>query len=64
LRFHECSQYFIGAQDETLPVTMRIHNPDRSCFNVEGSNPAQAETGVMEPVGDNFPIFQRCGCVY
>jgi hypothetical protein len=24
------SQYFFGADDETLPVAMRVNNPDRS----------------------------------
>jgi hypothetical protein len=30
LQFHERSQFFFGAHDETLSVTMRVHNPDRS----------------------------------
>ena len=30
LQFHERRQYFIGMYDETLSVTMRVNNPDRS----------------------------------
>jgi hypothetical protein len=35
LQFHERSQLFIGALDETLSVAMGVHNPDRSPFNIE-----------------------------
>jgi hypothetical protein len=35
LQFHERSQHFIGTHDETLPVAMRVHNPDRSAFNIK-----------------------------
>jgi len=30
LQFYKRSQYFVGAHDEPLSVTMRVHNPDRS----------------------------------
>jgi len=30
LQFQKRSQGFIGTQDETLSVAMRVHNPDRS----------------------------------
>jgi len=33
--FHERSQLFIGAHDETLTVAMRVNNPDCSSFKVE-----------------------------
>ena len=35
LQFHERSQHLIGANDEALSVTMRVHNPDRSPFAIE-----------------------------
>jgi len=35
LQFHECSQLFIFASDETPSVSMCVHNPDRSSFKVE-----------------------------
>jgi hypothetical protein len=35
LQFHERGQYFIRTHDETLSVSMRVHNPDRSSFKVE-----------------------------
>jgi len=46
LQFNKRSQHFIGSDDETLSVAMRVHNPDRSPFTV------QAESGIMEIVGD------------
>jgi hypothetical protein len=36
LQFHERSQYFIGADDETLSVAMRAHNPDPSALAING----------------------------
>jgi hypothetical protein len=37
LQFHECSQQFIGAHDETLPVAaMRVQNPDGSRLRING----------------------------
>jgi hypothetical protein len=33
-QFQKCSQYFIGTNDETLSVAMRVNNPDRSAFNI------------------------------
>jgi hypothetical protein len=35
LQFQKRSQYFFGANDETLSVAMRVHDPDRSPFNIE-----------------------------
>jgi len=34
LQFHEGSQHFIGPNDETLSVAMRVNDPDRSPFAV------------------------------
>ena len=48
LQFDERSQHFIGPDDEALSITVRVHNPDRSLFTV------QAESGIMEIVGDVF----------
>jgi len=36
LQFHERSQQFIGADNETLSVAMRVHNPGRSPFKIQG----------------------------
>jgi hypothetical protein len=36
---------------------MRINNPVRSSFKVESRDPAQVPTGIVEIVGDYFPIF-------
>jgi hypothetical protein len=33
-QLHECGQHFIGAHDETIAVTMRVNDPDRSPFNI------------------------------
>jgi len=46
--FDERSQHFIGPDDEALSITVRVHNPDRLPFTV------QAESGIMEIVGDVF----------
>jgi len=35
LQFHERRQYFFGADDETLSVAMRVHNPDCAPFNID-----------------------------
>jgi hypothetical protein len=37
-QFHEGSQQFIGTDDETLSVAMRVHNPDRSPFKIESES--------------------------
>jgi len=34
-QFHKRSQYFIGANNETLSLAMRVHNPDRSPFAIQ-----------------------------
>jgi hypothetical protein len=36
LQFHERSQHFIGTHDETFSVAMRVHNPDRAAFKING----------------------------
>jgi len=35
LQFLERRQHFIGANDEPLSVTMSVHNPDCSSFNIQ-----------------------------
>src|SRR5262249_30172203 len=35
LEFHERSQYFIHAHDETPSVAMRVHNPDCVPFEIQ-----------------------------
>jgi hypothetical protein len=35
LQFQKRSQQFIGANDETLSVAMRVYNPDRAPFNIQ-----------------------------
>jgi hypothetical protein len=34
-QFQKRSQYFFGADDETLSVAIRVHNPDRSAFKIQ-----------------------------
>jgi len=34
LQFYERSQHFIGANDETLSVAMRVNDPNRSTFEI------------------------------
>jgi len=36
LKLHRRSQLFIGANDETLSVAVRVNNPDRSPFKIQG----------------------------
>jgi hypothetical protein len=36
---------------------MRVNNPDRSAFKINCCDPARVETGVMEPVSDDFPVL-------
>jgi hypothetical protein len=36
LQFHEGSQDFVGADDETLSVAMRVNNPDCSPLRING----------------------------
>jgi len=47
LQFKKRSQQFIGAHNEPLSVTMRVHNPDRSSFEIlnETLGMAQFEDG-------------------
>jgi hypothetical protein len=35
-QFDKRSQYFIGADDETLSVAMRVSDPDCSPFRING----------------------------
>jgi hypothetical protein len=35
-QFDKRSQYFIGADDETLSVAMRVNDPDCSPFRING----------------------------
>jgi len=56
-QFQKRSEYFFGTNDETLPVAMRVNNPDRSSFKIQSCDPAQAETGVMKIVSDDFPLL-------
>ena len=37
-QFHGRSHLFIGANDETLSVTMSVHNPDRSPFKIRSKS--------------------------
>jgi hypothetical protein len=48
-QFHERSQHFIGAHDETLSVAMRVHNPDRL--------PIGLATAWMRTSVDVFSLF-------
>jgi hypothetical protein len=57
LQFDKRSQYFIGTDDETLSVAMRVYDPDHSPFKIESRNPAQAPSGVVKIVGDDFPAL-------
>jgi hypothetical protein len=36
LQFQKRSQYFFDADDETLSVALRVHNPDRSPLRTNG----------------------------
>jgi hypothetical protein len=59
-QFHERSQHFIGAHDETLSVTaMRVNNPNRSPLNIESCDPAETPSGFAQIVSDDFPYFTR-----
>ena len=50
LQLYERSQLFIGTHDELLSVAVRVHNPDRSPFEIESCDPAWAPTGFVEIV--------------
>jgi hypothetical protein len=45
--------------DETLSVAMRVNNPDPSPLSINSWQPAQAPTGFIKSVGDDFPITSR-----
>jgi len=36
---------------------MRVNNPNRSPFKIQKLRPAQAPTGFMESVSEDFPVF-------
>jgi hypothetical protein len=38
-------------------VAMRVHDPDRSRFRIESSDPTSAPTGFMGIVGNDFQVF-------
>jgi len=56
-RFQKSWQDFIGTHDETLSVAMRVHNPDRSPFAIQGRDAASTPTGFAEIVANGFPIL-------
>ena len=41
----------------TAHGALRVHNPDRLSFKIQSGDPAQAPTGFMEIVGDDFQSF-------
>jgi hypothetical protein len=49
-QFYKRSEYFIGTHDEAFPEAMRVHNPNRSSFNIESWDSAQTETSFAEIV--------------
>jgi hypothetical protein len=59
LQFHERSQDFIGADDETLSVAMRVYNPDPSPFGINARHPTPTPTGFAEIVSDDFQLLHR-----
>jgi hypothetical protein len=43
-----------------LPVAaIGINNPDRSPLGINGCDPAEAPSGLGEPIGDDFPILHH-----
>src|SRR5262249_32779722 len=65
LQFQKRRQLLICTHNEALPVAaVRVHNPDRSPFPIQSRHPAQAPTGFVEVVSDDFPVFHRHGCIY
>jgi hypothetical protein len=36
LQFHKRGQLFIGANDETVSVAMRVNNPNRAASRIHG----------------------------
>jgi hypothetical protein len=61
-RFQKCCQDFIGTHDETLSVAMRVHNPDRSPFAIQGRDAALTPSGLAKSVGDDFPVLYLVVC--
>ena len=58
-QFQKRSQYCFGADDKTLSVAMRVHNPDRFPLDIESRDPAQAPTGFAKSVGDDFLVLHE-----
>ena len=55
--FRKTQSTVIGAHDETLSIAVCVHNPDRPPFKINSGDPAQAPTGFVEIVGDDFPVL-------
>jgi hypothetical protein len=56
-KFQKRSQLFIRTHNETFPIaTMRVSNPDRSPFGIDGCDPADTPTSFLEIVDDCFPV--------
>ena len=55
-QFQKRRQLFIRVHNETLSVAMRVHNPDRSPFAIQGRDVAPTPTCSAEIVSDDFPI--------
>jgi hypothetical protein len=54
--FKKRSQLIISAYNEALSVVaMRVNNPHRSPFGINGGNTAPTPTGCAEIVSDDFP---------
>jgi hypothetical protein len=60
-QFQKRSQHFIGSHDETLSVTMRVQNPDRSPFAIHRCHVSIAPSGFAEIISDDFPVLHRAG---
>src|SRR5467141_1965850 len=56
LKFKKRWEQFIRPNDKPLPVVaMRINDPERSPFRIQGWDPAETPTGLAELIGDDFP---------
>jgi len=58
-QFHKRRQLFIGTRDEAPSVAMGVHNPNRSSLKTNCWDPAQTPSGIVELIGDDFPISFR-----
>src|SRR6516225_7322526 len=52
--FKKCCQLFIGTHNETLPVAVRVHNPDRSPFTIQRRKVVPTPSGSAEIINDDF----------